>query len=53
MTIKAFETEIKQMVKAGIVNQHELFNRMYPLFTGHYAELRELIAKVKNDVSGS
>ena len=47
--IKAFEQEIREMIKNGIVNQHELFNRLYPVFNGHYCDLRELIAKVKND----
>jgi len=49
--VKAFETEIRAMIKSGIVNQHEIFNRLYPLFKGHYSDLRDLISKVKNDVA--
>ena len=43
------EREIVHYMKCGIYCPHEIFNRIYPTFTGHYSVLRDTIAKVKND----
>lgn len=43
------EKEINHYLKCGIYCPHEIFNRMYPSFRGHYSMLRNAIAKVKND----
>jgi len=40
---------IKQMISAGVFNQHQIFNTLYPTYNGHYAKLRDLISEVKND----
>lgn len=41
--------EIKSYLKCGVVCQHEIFNRMYSGFVGHYTRLRQLIADCKNE----
>lgn len=41
--------EVRHYVKCGVHCQHELFNRIYPTFTGHYSTLRDVISEVKNN----
>lgn len=44
-----FEKEIEGMIKRGIYCQHEIFNRLYPYYEGHYAGLRTLISRIKSN----
>lgn len=41
--------KIKQLMKAGVYNQHVIFDTLYPTYGGHYSTLRNLIAEVKNN----
>lgn len=41
------EKEIYSYLKSGVYCPHEIFNRIYPTFMGHYSTLRNAIAKVK------
>lgn len=42
------EREIRHLLKCGVYCQHEIFNRMYPSYMGHYSRLRDKISEVKN-----
>jgi hypothetical protein len=42
------EREIKHYLECGVYCPREIFNRIYPTFTGHYSVLRDTIAKVKD-----
>lgn len=43
------EKEIRHYIKCGVYCQHEIFNRIYPTFMGHYSRLRDMIARIKNE----
>lgn len=42
--------EVKKMIIDGVYDQNIIFNSLYPRWDRHYSILRDLIAKVKNDV---
>ena len=43
------EAKVKHLINTGVYDQHEIFNRLYPLYKGHYSKLRDIISKVKNN----
>lgn len=44
---------VKEMIGAGVFNQHQIFNMLYPTYRGHYSKLRDIISEVKNDDANS
>lgn len=46
------EREIIHYIKCGIYCPHEIFNRIYPTYMGHYSTLRNTIARIKNNGLG-
>lgn len=42
-------TLVREMLKAGVTDQHLIFEKIYPLYVGHYSRLRDLISEVKNE----
>lgn len=43
-----YQKEIRGLIKNGVYNQHEIFNRLYPLWNGHYSTLRNMISTIKD-----
>ena len=41
--------EVKALIASGVYDQNTIFNKLYPIYTGHYAKLRDIISEVKND----
>lgn len=48
VTDSAVRYEIRRLIKQGVYHQDELFGILYPVYNGHYAKLREIIAEEKN-----
>lgn len=44
----AVRYEIRRLLKEGVYHQDDLFSVLYPVYMGHYAKLREIIAEEKN-----
>jgi hypothetical protein len=40
--------QIKELIDQGVYGYHDIFNRLYPTYMGHYNTLRNAIAEVKN-----
>lgn len=41
------EKEITHYLKCGVYCPHEIFNRIYPTYMGHYSTLRNTISRIK------
>lgn len=48
MTDSAIRFEVRRLIKQGVYHQMDLFSKLYPLYNGHYAKLREIISEEKN-----
>lgn len=40
--------EVKLLLRNGVYDPREIFNRLYPLWNGHYAHLRKIISEEKD-----
>jgi hypothetical protein len=46
---EAVRYEVRRLMKEGVYHQDDLFNILYPVYEGHYARLRNIIAEEKNN----